>query len=121
MTGRDEREGLAVLDEDGNEVVLDAADTESLFAATGGLEAATVSACPRCRARVLACLALVDLLDESSLHPRAAELIDLADDAPTSHVYVQDLAHPCRHQGWIDPGRAEWSDVLGRFGAAPRT
>lgn len=112
---------LAVLDEDGNEVVLDAAEAASLFTLTGDLDDATVSACPTCRSRVLACLALVDLLDASAAHPRAEELIELADDAPTSHCYVQDLRGQCRHRGWIDPGRAEWVEVVTRFVSHPQT
>ena len=105
-----------MLDEDGVEVVLDAHEAATLFAITGGLDDATVSACPTCRCRVLACLALVDLIDAAPPHPRAADLVELADEAPSSHCYVQDLASTCRHRGWLDPGRAEWVDVVGRFG-----
>ena len=105
---------LVVLDEDGEDVVLDAADASALFAVTGDLDAATVSACPTCRSRVLACLALVDLLDDAAPHPRASELIELADDAPTLHLYVRDVATSCRHRGWLDPGRGEWADVVRR-------
>ncbi len=36
----------------------------------------------------LACLALVDLVDASPPHPRGPELVDFADDAPSSHCYV---------------------------------
>ncbi len=103
-----------VLDEDGEDIVLDAADASALFAMTGDLDAATVSACPTCRSRVLACLALVDLLDDAAPHPRASELIELADDAPTLHLYVRDVATKCRHREWLDPGRGEWADVVGR-------
>jgi hypothetical protein len=105
---------LVVLDEDGEDVVLDAADASALFAMTGDLDAATVSACPTCRSRVVACLALVDLLDDAAPHPRASELIELADDAPTLHLYVRDVATSCRHRGWLDPGRGEWADVVRR-------
>jgi len=105
---------LVVLDEDGEDVVLDAVDASALFAVTGDLDAATVSACPTCRSRVVACLALVDLLDDAAPHPRASELIELADDAPTLHLYVRDVATKCRHRGWLDPGRAEWVDVVQR-------
>ena len=108
------RADLVVLDEDGEAVVLDAGDASALFAVTGDLDAATVSACPTCRSRVLACLALVDLLDGAAPHPRASELIELADDAPTLHLYVHDLAATCRHRGWLDPGRGEWADAVGR-------
>jgi hypothetical protein len=105
--------GLAVVDEDGAEVVLDAREAAALFAVTGGLEAATISACPTCRSRVLACMALVDLIDASPPHPRGEELIELADEAPSSHCYVQDLASTCRHRHWIDPGRLEWAEAIG--------
>jgi hypothetical protein len=107
---------LVVLDEDGEDVVLDAADASALFAVTADLDAATVSACPTCRSRVLACIALVDLLDGGAPHPRASELIELADDAPTLHLYVRDIATTCRHRGWFDPGRGEWADVVRRAG-----
>jgi hypothetical protein len=105
---------LVVLDEDGEDVELDATDASALFAITDDLDAATVSACPTCRSRVLACLALVDLLDGAASHPRASELIELADDAPTLHLYVRDVATRCRHRGWLDPGRSEWADVVRR-------
>src|SRR5262245_49611124 len=110
----EERADLVVLDEDGEDVVLDAADASALFAMTGNLDAATVSACPTCRSRVVACLAFVDLLDDAAPHPRASELIELADDAPTLHLYVRDVATKCRHRGWLDPGRDEWVDVVRR-------
>jgi hypothetical protein len=103
---------LAVLDDDGEEVVLDAVEADALFALTAGLEPATVSACPDCRSRVLACVALVDLLDAAPPHPLASDLIELADDAPTLHLYVQDLAGRCRHRRWLDPGHTEWADAL---------
>ena len=115
----EERADLVVIDEDGEDIVLDAADASALFAMTGDLDAATVSACPTCRSRVLACLALVDLLDDAAPHPRASELIELADDAPTLHLYVRDVATTCRHRGWLDPGRGEWVDVV-RKAARPR-
>ena len=105
---------LVVLDEDGEGVELDAAEASALFAMTDDLEAATVSACPTCRSRVLACLALVDLLDGAAPHPRASELIELADDAPTLHLYVHDVATTCRHRDWLDPGRGEWADFVRR-------
>jgi len=108
----EEQADLVVLDEDGDDIELDAADASALFAMTGNLDAATVSACPTCRSRVLACLALVDLLDDAAPHPRASELIELADDAPTLHLYVRDVATKCRHRGWLDPGRGEWVDVV---------
>ncbi len=113
-------EVLSVLDDDGEEVLLDAEETDALFALTGGLEAATVSACPECRSRVLAVVALVDLLDDAPPLAIASELIELADDAPTLHLYVQDLASRCRHRRWHDPGHAEWADALDEI-AGPET
>jgi hypothetical protein len=118
--GVGERADLVVLDEDGEDVVLDETDASALFAVTGNLDAATVSACPTCRSRVLACLAFVDLLDDAGPHPRASELIELADDAPTLHLYVRDVATKCRHRGWLDPGRAEWADVVRRIARPTR-
>jgi hypothetical protein len=112
--GVEQSADLVVLDEDGEEVELDAADASALFASTGDLDAATVSACPTCRSRVLACLAFVELLDDAAPHPRASELIELADDAPTLHLYVRDVASKCQHRGWLDPGRGEWAEVVRR-------
>ena len=100
--------GLVIMDEDGNEVVLDARESECLLALTAGLEAATISACPDCRCRVLAAVALVDLIDAAPPHPRGTELIDLADDAPTLHLYVVDAATECEHARWRDPLFEEW-------------
>jgi hypothetical protein len=107
--------GLVIMDEDGKEVVLDARESECLFLLTGGLEAATVSACPDCRCRVLAGMALVDLLDAAPPHPRGTDLIELADDAPTLHLYVVDDASECEHPRWRDPLFDEWLDA----GVAP--
>jgi hypothetical protein len=110
---------LAILDEDGEELVLDHDEAGTLLAFTHGFEAATVSACPRCRSRVLAAVAVVDLLGDAP-DPNARALAELAEDAPTLHLYVQDLATPCRHDGWHDPGFAEWSEVLDEFADARR-
>ena len=68
----------------------------TLLALTGGLEAATVSACPTCRSRILAVVALVDLLDDAPPFARSGALLELADDAPTLHLYVRDLAATVR-------------------------
>jgi hypothetical protein len=103
---------LRFLDEDGQEVELDASEAETLLAVTGGLDDATVSACAQCRSRVLATVAFVDLLDRAQPHPRSGELIELCDEAPTLHLYVIDLATRCRHSRWRDPGFAEWLDVI---------
>jgi hypothetical protein len=105
-------ESLAFVDDDGEEVVLDAEEAASLFELTHGFDAATVSACPECRSRVLACVALVDLLDDAPPHPRAREILELADDAPTLHVYVYDLTTQCTHRAWRDPGHSEWVEAL---------
>jgi hypothetical protein len=113
-------EGLSILDEDGEELVLDADEAAVLLALTHNFDAVTVSACPTCRARVLACVALVDLLSAAAPHPRARDLVELAEDAPTLHLYVQDLASSCDHPAWRDPGFTEWSDVLEDYADARR-
>ncbi len=51
--------------------------------------------------------------------PRAGELVELADDAPTLHVYVRDLAERCSHRAWLDPGFEEWSDVMAELAGRP--
>lgn len=103
---------MAFFDDEENELVLDAEDARTFWTLTGGLDGATVSACPGCAARVLACVALVDLLDDAPPHPRAREVRELADDAPTLHLYVVDLASSCRHLAWRDPGYAEWREAV---------
>ncbi len=114
------RGGLSILDEDGEEVVLDADEAAALLSVTDGFDSVTVSACPACRARVVACVALVDMLGAAAPHPRARELLELAEDAPTLHLYVQDLEASCDHPTWRDPGFTEWSDVVEGFADAPR-
>lgn len=106
---------LVVLDADGEEVVFDATDARDLLTLTGGLEDATVSACPRCRSRILAVVALGDLLADAPPFPQSGELADLADDAPTLHVYVRDVGQRCAHREWRDPGAEEWSDVMSQL------
>ncbi|MGZ8766447.1 MAG: hypothetical protein ACXW2C_12235 [Acidimicrobiia bacterium] len=103
---------LLILDDDGEQVTLDATEAASLLSFTGDLERATVSACPSCRSRVVAAVALVDLLADTPPHPRTGELIDLADEAPTLHLYVADVATACTHRTWRDPGFDEWCDVV---------
>ena len=103
---------LRIMDEDGEQVELDAEEADALFAITDQLEQATVSACGQCRSRVIAAVALVDLLDAARPHPRSGDLVDLADDAPTLHLYVIDLAARCRHARWRDPLFAEWVEVI---------
>jgi hypothetical protein len=114
------REVLAFVDDDGEELVLDDEESATLLQVTRNLEPATVSACPTCRSRVVACVALVDLLEGAPPHPRARELIELADDAPTLHLYVQDLDTRCTHATWLDPGYTEWSDALDDLIEQPR-
>jgi hypothetical protein len=103
---------VLILDEDGEQVALDAAEADALLAFTGGLEDATVSACTTCRSRVVAVVAFVDLLERASPHPRAGDLLDLADEAPTLHLYVVDAVSDCEHLTWHDPGFEEWADAV---------
>jgi len=103
---------LRFLDDDGVEVALDDADAHAFLALVGDLDPATVSACPDCRARVLATVAFVDLLERSAPLPRAGDLRDLADDAPTLHLFVVDGDERCRHRRWRDPLADEWRDVV---------
>jgi hypothetical protein len=103
---------LAIFDDDGEAVELDADEATALFALTGDLDAATVSACPSCRSRILAVVALADVLGDAPPFARAGELLQLADDAPTLHVYVRDLASRCDHRAWRDPGFEEWLDLV---------
>ncbi len=110
---------LAVLDEDGEELVLDADAAARVSVLARDFEAATVSACPTCRSRVLAAVAVADLL-RGALDPNARDLGELAEDAPTLHLYVQDLVTSCRHAGWHDPGYSEWAEVLDELADARR-
>jgi hypothetical protein len=111
---------LAIVDDAGRRIELDADEADALLALTEGLEAATTSACSRCRSRVLACVALVELLDAAAPHARTTEIVELADDAPTLHLYVVDLAHRCTHRTWRDPGHEEWLDAVQRPGIGRR-
>jgi hypothetical protein len=104
---------LEIVDDDGEGMLLDADEAAQLFALTGDLDAATVSACPRCRSRIVAVVALVDLLADAPPFSRADELVELADDAPTLHLYVRDLTAECAHRAWRDPGFDEWADAVG--------
>jgi hypothetical protein len=112
--------GLSILDEDGEELVLDAGEAAALLALTHDFDTVTVSACPACRARVVACVALVDLLGAAPPHARGRELLELAEDAPTLHLYVQDLGMSCDHPTWRDPGFTEWADVVEGYADARR-
>jgi hypothetical protein len=110
---------LVIFDADGEEVAFDATEAANLLALTGGLDAATVSACPQCRSRILAVVALADLLDDAPPFARAAELVVLADEAPTLHVYVRDVGARCPHRAWRDPGAEEWAEVLAELAGPP--
>lgn len=104
--------GLTFLDGELSEVALDDDESTSFLALVGDLDAVTVSACPGCRSRILAAVALVDLLDAAPPHPRASELVELADEAPTLHVYLVDEGNQCNHEAWLDPGFDEWSEAV---------
>ena len=103
---------LAFLDDEGEELLLDAHEAVALLAVTDNLDAATVSACPTCRSRIVAVVALVDVLTEAPPFSRSSELIELADEAPTLHLYVRDLSTRCVHHAWRDPGFDEWSEAI---------
>jgi hypothetical protein len=100
-----------IFDADGEELSFDTGEAADLFALTGDLDAATVSACPQRRSRIVAVVALADLLADAPPFARAGELVVLADDAPTLHVYVRDDAARCAHRAWRDPGAEEWAEV----------
>jgi len=103
---------LVVLDDDGEAVGLDADELAALLAVSDGLDRATVSACPQCRSRIVAAVALADLLRDAASFGASGALLELADDAPTLHLYVRDLDTNCRHAAWRDPGHEEWSDAM---------
>ncbi len=111
---------LLILDEDGEELILDGFEATVMLGLTQGFEAATVSACPNCRSCVLASVAVADLLRDRPGHPRGRELTELAEDAPTLHLYVRDLTTSCTHPGWLDPGFTEWAEVLHEVGDQSR-
>lgn len=58
-------------------------------------------------------VALADLLDEAPPLAKGPELAELAEEAPTLHLYVVDTDTTCRHRRWRDPGFAEWADAVG--------
>jgi hypothetical protein len=106
------QDALVFLDDDGSRVTLETAEALVLFGLTDGLDAVTVSACPSCRSRVVAAVALTDLLEREPFHPHAADLAELADEAPTLHLYIDDVLSDCEHDEWLDPGYTEWCDTL---------
>ena len=110
-TARADRAPLRFIDADGHVVTLSGEDAETFWDLTEGLERATVSACNRCRSRLIAVVALADVLDAAPPHPRGREVLDLADDAPTMHLAVLDETE-CTHAGWRDPGYAEWVELV---------
>ncbi len=112
-------EGLIVFDDDGNEVVIPAGQVDELLLSLKDLSSVTVSACPACRSRVVACLALIETAFVSS-HPSTCDLVDLAEEAPTLHLYVFDADTTCRHRGWHDPGFEEWSEAVEEHLASTR-
>ncbi len=103
---------VVVSDGMGAEVVLGAEDATTLFALVDDFDAATISSCPDCRSRVLAALAVADVIDAAAAHPYSTALLELADDAATSHVYLIDADASCRHARWRDPGAEEWRDAV---------
>ena len=111
---------LTIVDDDGTGVELDAVEAVGFMTLTGDLEAATTSACPECRSRVVSVVALADLLDGAPPHPRTGEILELADDAPTLHLYVIDRVALCLHPRWRDPGHEEWVDAVAPPGVARR-
>ena len=103
---------LSIVDDEGRAVDLDPTEAAALFALTDVLERATTSACPACRCRVISVVALADLLADAGPVARAGEILELADDAPTLHLYVVDGQARCLHRGWRDPGHEEWLDAV---------
>lgn len=113
LAGRPELAGgLTFLDGELSEVEMDAEEASTFLALVGDLDKVTVSACTGCQSRIIAAVALVDLLDAAPPHPRAPELVALADEAPTLHIYVVDDGSTCAHDGWLDPGYDEWADAV---------
>ena len=106
---------LLFSDGDGGSVVVHGREADSLWSLTEGFDAATVSACIECGSCILAVVAVVDTIDRSLPHDASAAIVDLADDAPTLHLYVTRSAGPqrCTHHSWRAPGFEEWCDAMG--------
>lgn len=111
---------IVIFDDDGEDLEIDEADADVLWRLTDGLDAATVSACPDCRSRVLASVALTDLVEAAPALACSSDLVALADDAPTLHLYLEDSSAACRHRRWRDPGAQEWRDARADLRPAPR-
>jgi hypothetical protein len=111
--------GMRLLDEEGHTVELDADEAASILALTDRFDDATVSACPTCASRILAVVAVADIVEAAPPHPRALEILELAEDAPTLHVYLVDETVVCAHTGWRDPGFEEWVEVVGEKRVIP--
>ena len=104
---------IAILDGDGGELRLTGDEAVALLDVCDRFEAATVSACRDCAAKVLATVAVVDVVDGAAAHPASMRLVELADEAPTLHLYLVDLATTCQHARWSDPGYEEWCAAAG--------
>lgn len=105
-------ESLVVANGDGEAIGLN--DREALLYLPI-FDRALVSACPECRSRVVAALALRDALDDAPPLEATDDLRDLVEEAPTLHLYVFDAASSCTHGAWRDPGYDEWADMLDEF------
>jgi hypothetical protein len=108
------------MDDDDGEVTFDAVEAKCMWSVTASLDAATVSACTDCGSRVVAAVALLDLISDAQPFPHAGELIELAEDAPTLHLYVVDRLAECDHDNWLDPLYDEWADVVDAPGPTAR-
>ncbi len=53
-----------------------------------------------------------DVLESGPFHPRATDLAELTEEAPTLHLYVEDLVTECEHDEWLDPGFTEWCEAI---------
>jgi hypothetical protein len=111
---------LSFMDDDEGEVLFDHFEAKCLWNVTSQLDAATVSACPDCRSRVVASVALIDLISDSPPFPHGSELMEFAEEAPTLHLYVVDLQQECAHDNWLDPLYDEWADVVDAPGPTAR-
>ena len=114
------------IDGDGGEVLVHGEEAATLWTLTRGFEDATVSACPECGSRVVASVAIVDLLERALPHSASDALIALAEEAPTLHLYLafdaakilrsaptDPLPPRCTHDHWRDPGFDEYCDAFG--------